>query len=699
MFNSIKSKILVPVVGLMVLVLAAVVLYAVVGLTKLAGDLTGERIATVSQVAYTQISGLDARNRASAYAVAHSENLAGFVRNWNGGGDQDGIRQDMLAYLADWRTELGVDSFIVYDPVGTVILRTHDFSDFGDNARAARHVAAALRGETFSLYSSTESVPMGLTAAVPIKDGNTVIGVIAAVLYLHTDRFVQEISDSFNAEVTVFAGYTRVATTVIDRSGQKVVGTDMDDRKILDAVMVRGESYTTELDLFGVPHMGYYFPLKGSDNLPIGMFFVGFSNERTESLAGTSKRDMIVFSVVGVLLVAAGIFFLVSRLIRPLHVLAGRLNDIANGEGDLTVRIPEAGNDEVAKVSRHFNQTIEKIRALVLSIKERAVTLSDIGSDLTSNMTETAAAMNQIVANIQSIKVRVVNQSASVTETNATMEQVTENIGKLGESVQRQTYAVSQSSSAIEEMLANIQSVTNTLKRNAANMNELKESSNSGRTSVQEVAGDIREIARESEGLMEINAVMENIASQTNLLSMNAAIEAAHAGDSGKGFAVVADEIRKLAESSGEQSKTIGTVLQKIKASIEKITRSTDDVLQKFEAIDHGVRTVAEQEDVIRSAMEEQGEGSRQVLQSATQVSEITGQVKGGSVQMLEGSQEVIKESRNLELVTQEITNGMNEMAVGADEINRAVNNVSDLSVRNRQNISVLVEEVSKFKV
>jgi len=114
----------------------------------------------------------------------------------------------------------------------------------------------------------------------------------------------------------------------------------------------------------------------------------------------------------------------------------------------------------------------------------------------------------------------------------------------------------------------------------------LQSSSEEGGHGLKEVSVDIQEIAKESDGLMEINAVMENIASQTNLLSMNAAIEAAHAGEAGKGFAVVADEIRKLAESSSDQSKTIGTVLKKIAESIKNITGSTDNVLKKFEAID-----------------------------------------------------------------------------------------------------------------
>jgi methyl-accepting chemotaxis protein len=258
---------------------------------------------------------------------------------------------------------------------------------------------------------------------------------------------------------------------------------------------------------------------------------------------------------------------------------------------------------------------------------------------------------------------------------------------------------VAKSSSAIEEMIANIQSVTKTLEKNSESVKDLMDSSEIGRVGLEEVSTDIQKIARESEGLLEINAVMENIASQTNLLSMNAAIEAAHAGEAGKGFAVVADEIRKLAESSGEQSKTISAVLKKIKESIDKITKSTDNVLNKFEAIDNGVKTVSEQSANIRNAMEEQSVGSQQILEVIGQLNEITQQVKSSSLEMLEGSKEVITEGRNLEMVTQEIANGMNEMAAGADQINVAVNRVNDISGQNKDNIDTLVQEVSRFKV
>jgi methyl-accepting chemotaxis protein len=454
----------------------------------------------------------------------------------------------------------------------------------------------------------------------------------------------------------------------------------------------------------------YLDTLKSDLELILYPFTIGQTGARWSLMMGTEKNIILeqvkelkfftsILGVSAAVITAVIIFIFAGTITKPIVKVALTLKDISEGEGDLTKTVTTHSKDEIGDMARYFNATLEKIRNLVATIKKQSVALFDIGNELARNMTETASAITEITTNIQSIKDRVTHQSSSVTETNATMEQITSNIDKLSSHVDRQSASVAQSSSAIEEMLANIQSVSQTLGKNAANVQELIEASEVGRSGLQEVATDIQEIARESEGLLEINAVMENIASQTNLLSMNAAIEAAHAGEAGKGFAVVADEIRKLAENSGEQSKTISTVLKKIKDSIDKITRSTDSVLNKFEAIDNGVRTVSDQEENIRNAMEEQDVGSKQILEAIGQLNEVTLLVKGGSGEMLEGSRQVIKESKSLELVTQEINNGMNEMAVRADRINVAISQVNAISGENKENIDVLVKEVSKFKI
>jgi methyl-accepting chemotaxis protein len=405
---------------------------------------------------------------------------------------------------------------------------------------------------------------------------------------------------------------------------------------------------------------------------------------------------IVMMAVIAVIFIISYVF--ISSTLKPMKYMVRTLDKIAS-DWDLTRRLEFKNRDEIGTVGEFFNRTFDKIKNLIVLIKEQTEKLHEISDHLTGRMTETAAAMNEITVNIQNIRGRAINQSASVNETNATMGQVIANINKLNGHIEDQASTISKRSTFIQAMVNNIDSVYGTLIKNMDNVQILKEASGIGRSGLQEVSSNIQEIARESEGLLEINAVMENIASQTNLLSMNAAIEAAHAGEAGKGFAVVAGEIRKLAVSSSEQSRTIVNVLKKIKNSIDKITRSTENVLNRFEAIDSGIRTVAEQEESIRKAMDEQGEGSKQLLDGTGNLNEITRHVKNGSEEMLVGSKEVINESQNLEKETQEITSGMNEITSGADKIDAAVNHVNELCEKTREGIDTLIKEVSLFKI
>jgi len=442
-----------------------------------------------------------------------------------------------------------------------------------------------------------------------------------------------------------------------------------------------------------------FTPIKNSAGNTVGIIACDFDGSHLHESIDAKKIRQVIIGVFFLLFGLTLIIFFLRQIFVPLGRINSILKEISMGEGDLTARIKAGGDNEIGELAVYFNTTLDKIRNLIVTIKEEAAKLRNVGGTLASNMQQTAVSVHQITANIEDVKKKVTSQSASVSKTGATMEQVTVNIDKLGKNVEVQTDSVSQSSSAIEKMLASIDGVTQTLGRNAESVQKLIKVSDDGRNSLQKVTQDIQEIAQESEGLLEINSVMENISSQTNLLSMNAAIEAAHAGEAGKGFAVVAGEIRKLAESAARQSKTISEVLKKIKASIDTITGSTNTALEKFKIVDEQVRAVSEQENNIHHAMEEQGRGSRQIIETMGKLNELTQMVKNSSVEMLKGSKEVITESRNLETVTAKISDSMNEMSSGAGQIDSAVNQVEAISETNKDYIDTLFNEVSRFKV
>ncbi|MDR3200982.1 MAG: methyl-accepting chemotaxis protein, partial [Spirochaetales bacterium] len=400
--------------------------------------------------------------------------------------------------------------------------------------------------------------------------------------------------------------------------------------------------------------------------------------------------------VVIVIFIIFNIF--IRNFLRPLDRVVTLLKEIS-ADWDLTRRLKIKAKDEIGNMADFLNLTFEKIMELLQGIKGQTASLSATGEELAGNMGATAGTINNITSNIQNMRGQVSSQAEEVAESGIALEHIMAAIEKLGSNIAVQAESVDQSSSAIEEMIANIHSVTETLVKNSANINSLSKSSETGRVDLQAVAEDIQKIAKESEGLLEINEVMQNIASQTNLLSMNAAIEAAHAGESGKGFAVVADEIRKLAENSAEQSKTISAVLKKIKESIDIITKSTEVVLTHFEAIEQEVKTVSTQESHIRSAMEEQETGSKNILDAITQLNSATSLVKTASDDMTAESRAVIKQSENLKRITAEVSGGMEEVSRGAEQIDVAVNRVNEISSENKNNIESLSLAVGKFKV
>ena len=535
-----------------------------------------------------------------------------------------------------------------------------------------------------------------IARAVKDSDGN-IFGYITGLLDM--DQIAEEVS-SYKVGTDGYFFFTDRSNTIIAHNNPDMISQDIGvyhDIAITAKLAKENgdDSLYVESDVDGVQCVTFVAPIHSLNCT------IGFTVPLSEVFIA-AKRIQLVIILMGVFItfaISLVILFALRSMVGRIKKVGVLVDELSTGEADLTVQLNVNRNDEIGKLVNSVNKFLAKFHSIMSNIKTSEENLTEAGNILSGEIETTTSTINQMADSIGLVHNQVQNQSSSINNSASAMTQISKNIESLDEMIQGQASSVEEASSSVEQMIGNINSVDKSVIRMVEEFTILEMDTKTGIEKNSAVNELIQKISDQSVAMMDANEIIQSISEQTNLLAMNAAIEAAHAGEAGKGFSVVADEIRKLAETSAEQSNAISLELTNIQQGIEKVVVTSTESEQSFQSVSSRINLTGELVAQIRGAMEEQQAGSQQILEALQAMNVSTSEVRGAGGEMSKGGEEIMNDVSNIQQSMNSIETAVAEINEGTNFVNESTNKLRNISASLNEAIKRIKDDVDLFKV
>lgn len=459
------------------------------------------------------------------------------------------------------------------------------------------------------------------------------------------DRFevVDRLGQQLGVLATVFAqdgrDFTRVITSIRLPDGRRAVGTPLGQASSAFTPIAAGQRYIGEAQILGIPHLTVYEPIKDAANQVIGILFLGIPRQQIDAIVSQGVNQMLMHLVLSVLLlVVVGIavaVFMARVIVNPIIQLSAALDDISQGEGDLTRQLDARGQNELSALATAFNAFVGKIRELVQQASAASRQLAAAAEELSRTTEKTREQVRQQQSETEQV-------AAAMNQMSATVQEVSHNASEAAQAAATTREEAVSGDRVVQETIRAIEALA---------------------TEVENTAQVIARLSKDSDDIGKVLDVIQGIAEQTNLLALNAAIEAARAGEQGRGFAVVADEVRTLASRTQRSTTEIQAMIERLQSgatgAVIAMQEGQDKVRQSvtqaahagtsLKSISSAVNQISDMNAQIASAAEEQSAVTEEINRNITNITQAVEQTSSGSRQIAQASDELARLAAGLQ--------------------------------------------------